>query len=116
MPRLSSPCSAADLVDDHTAQPVSTDTERGAELVKAEQSASAQVLVGHHRRFNPYITKSKELLADQSRFGKSASALLTSNLPLYRLSPGCRIHSACHSRRLGNTQAAQLLRAANGVA
>ncbi|GAA5862457.1 hypothetical protein JCM8547_002071 [Rhodosporidiobolus lusitaniae] len=50
-------------------KPFSTDVESGRRLVAAERGSSARLLVGQHRRFNPYIVNVKALL-DSGKLGK----------------------------------------------
>ncbi|GAA6056165.1 hypothetical protein JCM3770_004239 [Rhodotorula araucariae] len=50
-------------------KPFSTSIASGVELVAAERASSAKVLVGHHRRFNPYSINCKKLL-DCGKLGK----------------------------------------------
>lgn len=51
-------------------KPISNDIETGRELVhyarQSEQPGAAKLLVGHHRRFNPYLLKTKEIIASGS--------------------------------------------------
>ncbi|KAJ8296395.1 scyllo-inositol 2-dehydrogenase (NAD(+)) [Rhodotorula toruloides] len=49
-------------------KPFSTDVESGRALLAAEASSSAKILVGHHRRFNPYVVNTKKLL-DNGKLG-----------------------------------------------
>ena len=41
-------------------KPISTDIESGRDLVKHAAMANIKLLVGHHRRFNPYMVAAKE--------------------------------------------------------
>lgn len=43
-------------------KPISTDIQSGRELVEFAELAPARLLVGHHRRFNPYVLAAKEAL------------------------------------------------------
>lgn len=45
-------------------KPISTTVSSALELVKTAKSTGRHLLVGHHRRFNPYITATKRALAD----------------------------------------------------
>lgn len=45
-------------------KPMSTTISSGRELVERARSAQGHLLVGHHRRFNPYITATRRALAD----------------------------------------------------
>lgn len=47
-------------------KPISTDIESARDLVKHTQKTGTQVLVGHHRRFNPHIAIAKEAIASGS--------------------------------------------------
>lgn len=40
-------------------KPVSIDTESGKLLLQAAAEGNAKLMVGHHRRFNPYLTAAK---------------------------------------------------------
>ncbi|OAQ59360.1 quinate utilization oxidoreductase protein [Pochonia chlamydosporia 170] len=44
-------------------KPISSNVDSGRDLVSSLSSAASKVLVGHHRRFNPYIMKTKDVLA-----------------------------------------------------
>lgn len=44
-------------------KPISADVASGRDLVEHLSSARAKSLVGHHRRFNPYMMKTKEILS-----------------------------------------------------
>lgn len=44
-------------------KPISADVATGRDLVHSLTSARARVLVGHHRRFNPYMIKTKQILS-----------------------------------------------------
>ena len=50
-------------------KPISTTISEGLELVRAAEVAACHLLVGHHRRFNPYITATKRAL-DEGAIGK----------------------------------------------
>ncbi|GAA6038551.1 hypothetical protein JCM8097_004626 [Rhodosporidiobolus ruineniae] len=50
-------------------KPFSTDVESGRSLVDAEKDSSVKVLVGQHRRFNPYTVNCKQLL-DRGKLGR----------------------------------------------
>lgn len=52
-------------------QPVSTDVESGRALVAAAAQSDYKILVGHHRRFNPYIIAAKKII-DDGRVGQGA--------------------------------------------
>jgi predicted dehydrogenase len=43
-------------------KPLSDDLESGASIVEYAKAARVKLLVGHHRRFNPYIVEAKRLL------------------------------------------------------
>ncbi|GAA5908684.1 Gfo/Idh/MocA family protein [Sporobolomyces salmoneus] len=43
-------------------KPLSTDVSSGKVLLEVERSSQAKILVGHHRRFNPYVRNMKRLL------------------------------------------------------
>lgn len=45
-------------------KPISTTVQDGRELVNAARCNGKQLVVGHHRRFNPHITAAKRALAD----------------------------------------------------
>ena len=45
-------------------KPISTTVQDGRDLVTAARCSGKQLIVGHHRRFNPYIIATKEALAD----------------------------------------------------
>jgi predicted dehydrogenase len=45
-------------------KPISTTVQDGRDLVTAARCSGKQLIVGHHRRFNPYITATKGALAD----------------------------------------------------
>ncbi|KAK4547733.1 hypothetical protein LTR36_000691 [Oleoguttula mirabilis] len=45
-------------------KPFSTTISSGRELVESAKSSGKHLLVGHHRRFNPYTTATKRALAD----------------------------------------------------
>lgn len=45
-------------------KPISTTIKDGSDLVQAARCSGKQLLVGHHRRFNPYITATKKALLD----------------------------------------------------
>lgn len=47
-------------------KPISTDLESGASLIAHARACGIQLLVGHHRRFNPYIVSTKTALAAAS--------------------------------------------------
>lgn len=47
-------------------KPISTDITSGRRLVQSFEAASAKALVGHHRRFNPYMVAAKEIVASGS--------------------------------------------------
>lgn len=48
-------------------KPLATSAISGLELVKAAQRAKVKVLVGHHRRFNPYLLATKAALPSLGR-------------------------------------------------
>ncbi|GAA5998199.1 Gfo/Idh/MocA family protein [Rhodotorula paludigena] len=50
-------------------KPFSTDIASGRSLVAAEKASSAKILVGQHRRFNPYALNCKKLV-DSGKLGK----------------------------------------------
>lgn len=43
-------------------KPICTDVEEGRALIQYAQSQNLQLLVGHHRRFNPYVVATKHAL------------------------------------------------------
>jgi predicted dehydrogenase len=43
-------------------KPLSVDTTSGKVLVAAAVASGAQILVGHHRRFNPYLREACQYL------------------------------------------------------
>jgi predicted dehydrogenase len=45
-------------------KPIATTIQDGRDLIKVAQSSGKQLLVGHHRRFNPYIAATKKVLED----------------------------------------------------
>lgn len=45
-------------------KPISTSIQSGKELVEAAKKANVQLLVGHHRRFNPYLLAAKKEVDD----------------------------------------------------
>lgn len=45
-------------------KPISTTIADGRKLIQTAASLSSQLLVGHHRRFNPYITATKRALEE----------------------------------------------------
>jgi predicted dehydrogenase len=47
-------------------KPFSTDIPSGKELLEHIQKSGVKALVGHHRRFNPYMTITKEIVASGS--------------------------------------------------
>ncbi|KAI0876404.1 hypothetical protein GGS24DRAFT_498834 [Hypoxylon argillaceum] len=47
-------------------KPISTDIPSGEALVQELASSSVKALVGHHRRFNPYIVATKKILESGS--------------------------------------------------
>ncbi|ETS79916.1 hypothetical protein PFICI_07445 [Pestalotiopsis fici W106-1] len=47
-------------------KPVSTDIASGKELVQLAGTVPAKTLVGHHRRFNPYMVAAKEVVSSGS--------------------------------------------------
>lgn len=48
-------------------KPLSHDTEMGRELVQyAQENSSTKLFIGHHRRFNPYMLKAKEIVSSGS--------------------------------------------------
>lgn len=49
-------------------KPISNDVESGESLVKLAESRGVKLLVGHHRRFNPYIAATKKVI-DSGRLG-----------------------------------------------
>ncbi|RDW64050.1 hypothetical protein BP5796_10552 [Coleophoma crateriformis] len=50
-------------------KPISTTIAEGRELIQAAADAQIQLLVGHHRRFNPYLLAAKGAL-EQNRIGQ----------------------------------------------
>jgi predicted dehydrogenase len=47
-------------------KPISTDIESGKELIEAAKKAGVKLLVGHHRRFNPYLLSAKKAIDAES--------------------------------------------------
>ncbi|KAI1866777.1 uncharacterized protein JN550_007324 [Neoarthrinium moseri] len=47
-------------------KPVSTDVASGKELLEHIRKTNVKVLVGHHRRFNPYMVAAKKIVASGS--------------------------------------------------
>ncbi|KAH8602922.1 hypothetical protein B0O99DRAFT_679903 [Bisporella sp. PMI_857] len=47
-------------------KPISTTIPDGIKLISAAREAGVKLLVGHHRRFNPYLLAAKKVLADES--------------------------------------------------
>lgn len=47
-------------------KPVATNVESGQMLLRSSQGTNSQILVGHHRRFNPYVVVVKEALKSNS--------------------------------------------------
>jgi predicted dehydrogenase len=47
-------------------KPISTSIESGLQLISAAKKENVKVLVGHHRRFNPYLLAAKEVLEEGS--------------------------------------------------
>lgn len=47
-------------------KPISTSIESGKALIEAAKKANVQLLVGHHRRFNPYLLAAKKVVDDGS--------------------------------------------------
>ena len=45
-------------------KPIDSDPAAAAKLIEAAKNAGVKVLVGHHRRFNPYIEATKRILDD----------------------------------------------------
>ena len=45
-------------------KPIDSDPAAAAKLIEAAKNADVKVLVGHHRRFNPYIEAAKRILDD----------------------------------------------------
>ncbi|MBL0716322.1 MAG: Gfo/Idh/MocA family oxidoreductase [Desulfosarcina sp.] len=45
-------------------KPIVSDLKAGANLIEAAEKTGVKVLVGHHRRFNPYIEATKQILDD----------------------------------------------------
>ena len=50
-------------------KPFATDSKSGAKLIAAAQEKEVSILVGHHRRFNPYLEAAKETIT-AGRLGK----------------------------------------------
>jgi predicted dehydrogenase len=50
-------------------KPISTSIESGLALIEAAKRADVKLLVGHHRRFNPYLLAAKKAL-DEKSLGK----------------------------------------------
>ncbi len=67
-------------LDEYEHQPMSTDIPSGRELVAAANGTGFKVLVGHHRRFNPYIVAAKQQLVD-GKLGKGKILLQTASSP-----------------------------------
>lgn len=57
---------------------MSTDIPSDRELVAAANATGLKVLVGHHRRFNPYIVAAKQQLVD-GKLGKGNTLLQTAS-------------------------------------
>jgi predicted dehydrogenase len=47
-------------------KPISTDIESGLKLLESSKKTTTKVLVGHHRRFNPYLVVAKEAVESKS--------------------------------------------------
>ena len=47
-------------------KPISATLDAGQRLVDASKASNRQLLVGHHRRFNPYVIASKQALVDDA--------------------------------------------------
>ncbi|KAH6892429.1 hypothetical protein B0T10DRAFT_483769 [Thelonectria olida] len=47
-------------------KPVSTDIQSGKDLVDHLKKSNVKAIVGHHRRFNPYMVKAKEIVSSGS--------------------------------------------------
>ncbi|CZR58843.1 related to quinate utilisation oxidoreductase QutH [Phialocephala subalpina] len=47
-------------------KPISTSIESGLELIAAAEKKGVKVLVGHHRRFNPYLLSAKSCLSSST--------------------------------------------------
>lgn len=45
-------------------KPISIDIESGSALIETAKKTGRQLLVGHHRRFNPYVNCAKQALSD----------------------------------------------------
>ncbi|KXL51144.1 hypothetical protein M433DRAFT_140883 [Acidomyces richmondensis BFW] len=45
-------------------KPISTSVESGLDLIHTAKKLGRKILVGHHRRFNPYIAAAKQVLLD----------------------------------------------------
>ncbi|KAK2603605.1 hypothetical protein QQS21_004186 [Conoideocrella luteorostrata] len=50
-------------------KPISTDVSSGRDLIGALGSSTSKILVGHHRRFNPFIVETKHVIS-QGILGK----------------------------------------------
>ncbi|KIL85509.1 hypothetical protein FAVG1_11467 [Fusarium avenaceum] len=69
-------------------KPVSSDIESGKELVKHLDNMAVKALIGHHRRFNPYISAAKEIISS-GRLGNivAINGLWTTYKPLDYFDP-----------------------------
>lgn len=56
-------------VDVLVEKPISTTVASGFELLEVANQTGAKLLVGHHRRFNPYVVSAKQALSD-NRVGR----------------------------------------------
>jgi predicted dehydrogenase len=57
-------------------KPIDSDLHAAADLVDTAQKAGVKVLVGHHRRFNPYIEATKQIIDDGKLGTVSAVSVL----------------------------------------
>lgn len=53
-------------------KPIDSDLKAAAGLIEAAEKAGVKLLIGHHRRFNPYVEAAKKILVD-GRLGKIAA-------------------------------------------
>lgn len=71
-------------------KPVSTDLETGKDLLQHLEDTSIKVLVGHHRRFNPYMVTAKKMLSE-GKLGDviAVNGLWATHKPLEYFAPPC---------------------------
>lgn len=68
-------------------KPLSSDIESGRILVKFAQKAGVKLLVGHHRRFNPFILAAKNAIPSLGKVTLVNGLWTTLKSPKYFLSP-----------------------------